>query len=221
MILGCLALTRYFPVSLRPEDRFRAILRRFFRSCEFLMATTDWPRGRASSRLQRWRKAFHLSEVSSAPGKLESWARALPAAALGQATPAQVQDMVTSLQALSYRMQTLMQAQPADEPDAVMGELLADVRAWRIGVQQVFARLSASLDEADAADLRGRVDALLARLETRVQNAVDSASESRVSRESGEIVYRLLGAHRGVSEAIIEVTEKGGIDWSRLREARF
>jgi hypothetical protein len=222
MILGCLALTQYFPVSLRPEDRFRALLHRFFRSCEFLMATTGWPRGRAPSRLQRWRKAFHLSEVASAPGKLEGWARALPAAALGQTTPAQLQDMITSLQALSYRMQTLMQAQPAGEPDdAVMGELLTDVSAWRVGVQQVFARLSASLEEADAADLRERVDALLARLETRVQHAVDSANESRVSRESGEDVYRLLGAHRGVSEAIVEVTAKGGIDWSRLREARF
>jgi hypothetical protein len=40
MILGSLAITQYFPVSLRPEDRFQAILRRFLRSSAFLMSTT-------------------------------------------------------------------------------------------------------------------------------------------------------------------------------------
>jgi uncharacterized membrane protein YccC len=86
MILGSLAITQYFPVSLRPEDRFQAILRRFLRSSAFLMSTTGWSRERAPSRLQRWRKAHHLSNVANAPAKLASWAHALPPAALGGTT---------------------------------------------------------------------------------------------------------------------------------------
>ena len=91
MILGSLAITQYFPVSLRPEDRFQAILRRFLRSSAFLMSTTGWSRERAPSLTQRWRKAHHLSNVANAPAKLASWAHALPPAALGATTPAQVQ----------------------------------------------------------------------------------------------------------------------------------
>jgi hypothetical protein len=35
-------------------------------------------------------------------------------------------------------------------------------------------------------------------------------------------MYRLLGAHRGVSEALVAFAgQVPSIDWSRLREARF
>ena len=35
-------------------------------------------------------------------------------------------------------------------------------------------------------------------------------------------MYRLLGAHRGVSEALVGLAKQtAAIDWPRLREARF
>jgi hypothetical protein len=35
-------------------------------------------------------------------------------------------------------------------------------------------------------------------------------------------MYRLLGAHRGVSEALVESAEQAAaIDWAHLRESRF
>ena len=222
MILVSLALTRYFPVSLRPEDRFQAILGRFFRSSAFLMSTTGWSRDRAPSRLQRWRKAFHLDVVMSAPGKLVGWARALPAAALGSTSQAQVQDLVTSLQALSDRMKTLMQARAAHQSDAIVRELLEDVHSWRIDVQAIFARLASAPEAADFADYRSRLDAKLERLEARIAEVLERAGERGLSTEEGENMHRLLGAHRGVSEALVGLaTQTAAIEWPRLREARF
>jgi hypothetical protein len=58
------------------------------------MSTTGWSRERAPSLTQRWRKAHHLSNVANAPAQLASWAHALPPAALGSTTPAEVQTLV-------------------------------------------------------------------------------------------------------------------------------
>lgn len=222
IILGSLAVTQYFPVSLRPEDRFQAILRRFLRSSAFLMSTTGWSRERAPSRLQRWRKAHHLSEVATAPGKLAAWAHALPTAALGSTTPAEVQALVTGVQAISDRMQTLIRARDAHQSAAMVQALREDVRGWRVSVQGILERLASAPEAADYADYRARLDTKLAQLETRIEAALAGAEGSRLSIEDGENMYRLLGAHRGVSEALVAFAGQApSIDWSCLREARF
>jgi hypothetical protein len=222
MILGTLALTRYFPVSLRPEDRFQAILGRFFRSSAFLMATTGWSRDRAPSRLQLWRKAFHLNEVVSAPQNLGAWAHDLPPEALGTTTPAQVQDLLTSLQVVRDCMQTLMQARTAHQSEAIVRELRDDVHSWRVGVQGIFARLASAPESADFADYRSRLNAELERLEGRIAEVLDRTDDRGLSTEEGENMYRLLGAHRGLSEALVGFAKQtAAIDWPRLREARF
>jgi len=59
-------------------------------------------------------------------------------------------------------------------------------------------------------------------LEARIQEALDKSDEARVSAEESGNMYRLLGAHRGVSEALVNFASKTvGIDWVRLREERF
>ena len=222
IILGLLALTQYFPVSLRAEHRFQAILHRFFRSCEFLMSATGWRRDRAPSRLQRWQRAYHFSVVVSAPQKLSGWAHALPAAALGSSSPQQVGDLVTSLQALSDRMRMLMDARSAAQSEAIVRELRDEIHSWRVSVQNIFEHLSANPEAEQMAGLRSRLDAKLERLEARVETLLDQATDGGISADEGENIYLLLGAHRGVSEALVNfVTQSATIDWARLREARF
>ena len=222
MLVGSLLVAERFPISFRAEDRFQAILKRFFRSCEFLMSTTGWRRDRAPSRLQKWRKAFHLNEVVLSPQKLTTWARALPEAALGQTTQAQVQDMVTSLQALSYRMLALVKAHDAPQSEALVRELLKDVRSWRVNVQNIFASLGSAPARAAYASFRSRLDAKVELLEARIEAVLDQADDASVSAEEGENMYQLLGAHRGTSEALIEFARQAGaVDWATLREERF
>lgn len=49
-----------------------------------------------------------------------------------------------------------------------------------------------------------------------------AAEPAQVSAEEAEGSYRLLGAHRGLSEALINLSRQVGvIDWPRLREACF
>jgi hypothetical protein len=100
--------------------------------------------------------------------------------------------------------------------------LLADVRRWRVAVQKIFGQLADQPETAATAASQSRLDAVLGRLEARIQEAFDPIDDARVSVAEGGDMYRLLGAHRGVSEALVKVAGQTiGIDWMLLREGRF
>jgi len=222
LLFVLLSLTEYLPVSQQPDQVYLRMLGRFFRSCEFLMATMGWGTQRGPSLLERWRKKFHTHEVATLPDKLAVWGRFIPPAALGRTIPAQVQALAMSLQALSFRMQELLEAGVFQQSDLLVRELLADVRRWRVAVQEIFGQLADKPEIAETASLQSRLDAVLVRLEARIRMALDQIDAARVSAEESGNMYRLLGAHRGVSEALVNFAGKTvGIDWARLREERF
>ena len=217
-----LSLTEYLPVSQQPNHVYLRMLGRFFRSCAFLMATLGWGTPRGPSLLARWRKNYHLHEITTLPGKLAVWGRFMPPAALGRTTPEQIKALAMSLQALSFRMQELIEAGAFHQSDLLVRALLADVRRWRIALQELFGQLVDQPETAATNALRSRLDAFLARFEARTQEVIDKIDEARVSAEESGNMYRLLGAHRGVSEALVNLASKTvGIDWTRLREPSF
>jgi hypothetical protein len=101
-------------------------------------------------------------------------------------------------------------------------ELQEDVHSWRVGMQAIFARLASAPESADFADYRSQLDTKLERLEARIAEVVDRTDDRGLSTEEVDNMYRLLGAHRGVSEALVGLAKQtAAIDWPRLREARF
>ena len=222
LIFTLMAITAYIPVSTRPATAYRRLIGRFFRSCEYLTSTMRWDPARAPSLLDRWREAFHQQEVETLPGKLTTWARAIDTRALPGTTPQQVHALTTSLQALTYRMQELLEARQSPQADLLVHELLADVRAWRLEVQGTFQGFRADPAASPADGLRERLNKILDHLEQRVEEALDKAGDGELTNRDGENFYRLLGAYRGLSEATIAYAATAGdIDWSPWREARF
>jgi hypothetical protein len=119
-------------------------------------------------------------------------------------------------------MQELTEAGVLHQSDLLVRELLADVRRWRVAVQEIFGQVAEKPETADPAALQSRLDAVLVRLEARIQEALDRIDAGTVSAEESGNMYRLLGAHRGVSEALVNFAgQTVGIDWTRLREGRF
>jgi hypothetical protein len=62
----------------------------------------------------------------------------------------------------------------------------------------------------------------LERLEERIEKAVADEDQVSMAPCENENSIRLLGAFRSVSEELVNFSrQSGGIDWARLREARF
>jgi hypothetical protein len=222
LMFAVLAVATHFPVSFRAEHVFLRLVKRFFRACAYLALTVQWDPANPPTRWQRLRRVLHLGDLARVPGKLAIWGSTLPAAALGQSTAEQVQAFIDSLQALAYRVQDLVEARATPPSQVLARELLPQVRAWRVGLQDIFCNLSQHPGAADFTDFRSRLDAMLERLEGQVEKAVADADQAGISTREHENSLRLLGAFRGVSEALVNFARQAsGIDWARLHEARF
>ena len=217
-----LAITAHVPFSPRPERAFLRLLGRFFRSCEYLMYTMHRNPQRPVTPLDRWREAFHAREVSTLPRKLGAWAPHIDTKALPGTSPQQVQAVVTSMQAITYRMQELLQERGSPQAQYLVQELQEDVRIWRLRVQETFQGLSVDPTAGERETFRTKLDGMLDHLEERIKGALDKAPEGQFSDREGENFYRLLGAYRGVSEAMVNYAGSAGtIDWTQWKEARF
>ena len=222
LLFAVLALSANIPHLARPEKAFLRLLGRYFRSCEYLMTTMRWDITMTPSRLDRWRRDFHVREVATLPQKLAAWGKAVDTKVLGETSADQVLELTTNLQALSYRMQELMDARESKQSALLVRELLTDVRAWRMKVQEVFQGWSRDVEVAPADVLRERLTARLSELEGRIEHTLNTIGEGKLSDQEREYFYRLLGAYRGLSEAALDYAgTSDGIDWNRWRESRF
>jgi hypothetical protein len=130
--------------------------------------------------------------------------------------------MVTSMQGLTYRMQELFEERGNPQAQFLAQEIQADVRTWRLRVQETFQYLAENPAAAAREDLRSKVDKVMDRLEERIEKALNKADQEQLKDLDRENFYRLLGAYRGVCEALINYAGHAGmIDWAQLKEERF
>ena len=217
-----LIITARVPFSFRPERAFLRQLGRFFRSCEYLMTTMRWDPQRAPRRLDRWRQAFHTREVSTLPRKLGIWVPHIGTKALSGTSTQQIQAVVTSMQGLTYRMQELLEERGNPQAQFLVKELQEEIWVWRLRVQETFQGLAEDPATGDREAFRSRLDKVMDRLEERIKGTLDTATEEQLRVRDAENFYRLLGAYRGLSEALVNYAGSvDTIDWAQWKEARF
>jgi hypothetical protein len=215
-------LASHVPVSPRPERAFLRLLSRFFHSCDYLNETmADYPY-RTLSRAEQRRMDFHVQEISTLPTKLGAWSGAVSKRGLEGTAPADVQALVVRLKALSNAIHGLLAVRARRQADIVVEALRDDVRSWRLGVQGVAHGFARDPAYADSEHLRSRVTAVMDGLEEKITRTLDEVQPGSIDRDEAESLYRLLGAYRGVSEALIDFAGASGeIAWAPWREERF
>ena len=109
----------------------------------------------------RSRRRYH-SQKPLCCQKLAALSKSVDTKVLPGTTPEQVLTLTTNLQALAYRMQELMDARANPQAQLLVRELLSDVRAWRLKVQEAFQGLSQN-------PAAGPVDAFRERLTARTR----------------------------------------------------
>lgn len=115
-----------------------------------------------------------------------------------------------------------MDARENPQAQLLVREMLKDVRAWRLKVQEAFQGLSRGPTTTPVDVFRERLTARLEHLEARIEETLNKAAKGERSDKDGENFYRLRGAYRGLSEAAIEyVATSESIEWGRWRESRF
>jgi hypothetical protein len=210
----------FFPFFLAPAQRVSRQLRRLLTSGAQLLAmevaAPGWP-------LPRLRRDFHLREVATLPNKIGGWLHASPVNALDEKFPGQAGLFVDNLQLLSNHLRNLFSLQSHAHTLALAKQLEPEFASWRGALAEVLQGLARDPSGADSSALRSRLDTKLGAMEEQIAKVLNAAPpDSDSSRDESEELYRLLGAYRGLSQAIIDVVESGAqVDWDALRESRF
>jgi hypothetical protein len=213
--------TAYIPTSPRPEKAFLRLLGRFFRQGEVLLVrlARTWEHRRGLG--GRLATMSHRDALLALPDKLEAWARHVEHRDLPVDSAAQAQSLVARVRALAYRLEELVEALDRPQAEILVQALLDDVRPWRETIQQLFADWAAS-PGADQSDLQARLADKLSTLEERIDAAFASDAAGQLEPADFENLYRVLGAYRGLSEAVVAYDDIAReIPWPRWQEARF
>lgn len=220
LAVAVMFVSAYVPHQPLADRAFVRFSRRFFRSCAWLASDlSSAAANHGETRLRRWQRAYHQREVATLPAKLPVWGMFIDTKALPGTTPAQVAAIASALQLLMDRLQALLEVRTrAHALPLLSGEL----ETWRRELEKIFRRLSERPDAIDGDALRSALDGFLIRLEDRIKEVIGGPDTSRVNPHEGEDFYRLLGAQRSVSEALVDYARAASaIDWEPWREARF
>ena len=108
ILLGALLFAiAYIPTSPRPEKVFLRLYRRFYRHAGYLISGLASDGQRLKGITGRWRAVFYRNDLLELPGKLAACGRKIDYRVIPGTTPEQVQDLVSSLYDLSFRINGL------------------------------------------------------------------------------------------------------------------
>jgi uncharacterized membrane protein YccC len=207
------AITAYIPLSSRPTDAFRRLLRRYFTSAGTMLSAAPLP---------AWKTAFHAHELKTLPGKLAAWSGHINPARLDSGGPAQLQALVSSLQALSLRIQELRSVGTLPQSQTAFTAIASDLEAWVARAEKLCQRLADDPSAASATDSSAVLTGILQQLESCIEHVMDQDKEQPMDETEGVNFYQLLGAYRGMSAALLKAeSQAGAIDWPRWSEERF
>ena len=215
LVFMILAITAHIPFSPRPERIFLRLMGRFFRSCEYLLSSRD----RKST---GWMMAYHARELASLPQKMTGLIPQINPKALPGTSLAQLQDIVTSLQSLADRMQGLAEANRYTQSMHLPNKIRHGASDWQITVQNTLSNLSSDPTSGNKEEFQSRLGDIMAVVEQRIRHVLDKSGKGQVSAQDGEYFYRLLGAYRAVSDALVTYAgNTSRVEWAPWREDRF
>jgi uncharacterized membrane protein YccC len=212
----------YMIQSPRPEKAVLHLVRRFFRSARFLIASASNANPAGTGRLGRWSTAWHRQEIQRLPTKIAAWCQAIDLEAFPDNTPERAEDLVVGLQAVAYRIDELLDAREAMSTESFAIELADDIRAWRARLESTLADWASRPESLAADGLREHLSGWRRELEQRIDTMARTAEASKVDDTEWRRLYDLLGGYRGVSAALLSYGASARqIDWAAWREERF
>jgi hypothetical protein len=224
--LATTLFVRFAFIPRHPDVMFMRFLEQFFHHADFLLSAYDAEGKLDRSLSRRLRSIFYRHSLLDEAERMALFAGQVSPITgqttyrmLRGATPEQVQELVRSVYALGHRVEALVEAREAWYSNLVDKHVMEEKREWHRVMHEWFRRPPGA---AQATGPAGDLQARLAELETRIDEAFARIGEGELSTEDYENFYRRLGHYRGLSEAALDFARVAEtFDWQRWRETRF
>jgi hypothetical protein len=224
LVFFFLFLLSYMLGSSRPEKNLLKLCQRYFRSVEYLVQRHIPLDSKEFSWFWVWRANFHRYEIRTLPGKIGTWGHAIDHKLFPANSQQQVQALVTSLDVLSIRVATLLEAGAGVREHELITSTKEEIQPWINKIQAAFKTWSLHPETSVGknTDLQSRLTEALNVLEGRIDKILEQQDTSSLTEVDGERYFHLLGGLRGVSEASVAYAGIAGeIDWAQWREEKF
>jgi len=215
-------ITAYIPFSPRPERAFMRLQSRFFHSCEYLISGLSATRDRPLSFWERRRRAFHLREIKTLPNKILARGGAIKTELLPGSSKEQIDAISSHFQVTGMRIQAFLESQSNPPAQFLIDELHVDSQAWRNTMQDACQSLSKNPIIEHSAEFHNKLDKITGHLEARIESVLNKTDYDQLSETDRDNFYRLLGAYRGLSDALFEYCGNARlINWADWHDSRF
>ncbi|MGI9241337.1 MAG: hypothetical protein ACR2RV_11085, partial [Verrucomicrobiales bacterium] len=207
----------YLMGSPRPEKVVISMVRRFFRSAQYLVAGTG-----GSSLLGRWKATFHHKQLRSLPTKIAGWGKAIDGKKFPANHPQQIQALVTSLQAIANRIDQLLDSDRSSAGAGfVSDELRGSLEHWQGAISESLENCLRYPEAVEGEEQRLSFENFAGCIERQMVE-IGSRFSGEIDEIEGEQLLRLVGGYRGISEAKLAYAGPAiDINWSHWREERF
>ncbi|UCH29003.1 MAG: FUSC family protein [Myxococcales bacterium] len=193
----------YMIQSPRPEKAVLYLVRRFFRSAGFLVASTSGERSGRRGWFSRWRIAWHRRELNGLPDKIQAWSKAIDYWAFPSTAPDRDDALVVRMRAVANRIDELLESRAPMSPRSFALVLADEIRAWRIRLESTLADWSSNPDSPAAEALGDHLLEWRAELEARIESLGAGDRELSLGDDELRRFYALLGGYRGVSGTLL------------------
>jgi hypothetical protein len=227
MAVVCLIVwvTESVVVSPFPENNFRRLLSRYFRSVESLLDLLGRDTTVPLSFRERLSKSQHLHEITTLPGKLSVWGGLINPDLLPGSTAQSIQLLLRDLKLVSFRTQELIEARDQQFSEWINTDLTPDLRAWRLRMMKVLKRLAdpgSTGDNDSQADIERSTSVSIDNIEARIRHTLEQDFSDQLTEEEEIALLRLLTAFHGLADALDRCDHQARpIDWTSNREERF
>jgi len=217
-----ISITAYLPISWIPEHVFERLLKRYFYSCAYVLPSKCEKSQKHSSFVKNYKDAFHANEIVKLPLKLNFWVKHIGNKEKSGATTEQIQALVNSLETLTLRVQDFQKIQKDPQAFVLEQEMQNDMQVWYQQMQDTLQKLSEEPTAEKLEVFRSKLDEIVEHFEQHIERTLNKIDTAQFSKQDGENFYRLLGAFRSVSEALVDCASNAkDIDWTQWREERF
>lgn len=217
-----ISITAYLPVSWIPRHVISRLLKRYFFSCAYVISTICDKHQPQNFNLKKYKNNFHNNEIIQIPGKLHAWVNHISIKDKSGATTEQLQELVNSINALTLRVKELHKFHNSSKTRDLTDKIKINLESWCQQILLKTQNLSKKPEDANSNVLRGKLDEKYNKLEQLIQNEVNIIDNVQLDEHDSEYFHRLLGAYRGVSEALVDYSSSiEVINWHKWHEERF
>lgn len=222
ILLLVLTLGEHMPISWRPQDAVRRMLRRYADSLDGLLSGLQWSSERTNSWWAWQLRNYHLSQLRFLPQEIAAWSSKIDNGLASKEQKAALVALADTLEVLSDRVTELARMRKAVAEPQFIALLRPEVAIWRTGILSVVETLRTNSASVDPAHLSELLQNKIARLEAAIAKAVNEGELENVSSPGIANMQRVLAAYDSVSRALIQTAMSiRNVAWERLAETRF